>query len=256
MIFVLAGTQDGRELAEVLVEKCYHVMASVISQYGKSLFDESKFIINDHPLDQYELIQVIRKYNITLLVDASHPYATNVSQTAMDICQKLNICYIRYERENSILPLYDKLYLSKDYLMAIEMAADLGQNIFLTTGSRMLQVFTESSRLKTHTLIARVLPDEEVMKKCISLGFTPKHLIAMQGPFSHALNVELFKKYRANVIVSKESGKIGGTDTKITAAMELNLPIVLIERPKLKYALLTKTYDEVVQQIEEFLNQV
>ena len=69
----------------------------------------------------------------------------------------------------------------------------------------------------------------------------------MQGPFSTELNIELFKHYNAEVIVSKDSGQIGGVDTKITAAEKLNLPVVLIDRPKINYDKVVSTFEEVLK---------
>ena len=129
----------------------------------------------------------------------------------------------------------------------------LGQVIFLTTGSRNLKTFKQSPYLEQHYLIARVLPDAQVLTECIGLGFSAKDIIAMQGPFSHELNIELYKKYRAEVIVTKNSGKIGGTDTKITAAIEMDLPIVMIDRPAINYDISAATYAEVLDLIKKIM---
>lgn len=246
MILVLAGTQDGRELTKKLLDNNYQVMASVTSNYGKKLLQAENLLINDHPLDLLELEKTINDNHINLIVDASHPYAVNISKNAIQLCEALHINYIRYERANVELPDYDKIFFAENYQVAANLASNFGENIFLTTGSRMLHVFVNDPALKNHTIIARVLPEAKVIEECTNMGFTPKTLIAMQGPFSHELNVELYKKYDANVIITKNSGSIGGTDTKITAAMTLGLPIVIIDRPKLEYELLATNFDEVL----------
>ena len=73
----------------------------------------------------------------------------------------------------------------------------------------------------------------EVITKCQVAGLTAKNIVALQGPFSHELNLELYKKYQAEVIITKNSGIIGGTDTIISAAVSLNLPIIMIATPKM-----------------------
>ena len=73
----------------------------------------------------------------------------------------------------------------------------------------------------------------------------------MQGPFSVALNVELFRHAKAEVIVTKDGGQIGGTDTKLLAAEILNLPVVMIRRPKIFYPNLAATFDDVLKFIEQ-----
>ena len=246
MIFVIAGTEDGRELAGFLLNNGFEVTASVVSKYGKTLLERYEGIqVNDKKLDENELVELLLTGDFEVLVDASHPYAVNISQNAMAACHRANIPYIRYERE-SISLTYDKIFHVESYEAAAIKAAELGKNIFLTTGSRNLKIFVESPALKECNLIARILPTAEVLVECEKLGFNPKNIVAMQGPFSTELNVELFKHYQANVIVSKDSGLIGGVDTKLTAAERLNLPIVVIDRPAIHY-------DNVVSNFEAVL---
>lgn len=253
MIFVLAGTKDGRELALFLAEAGYEVVASVVSQYGEQLLAQAadkKLSINDKPLDVKELIEYIENHHITALVDASHPYAAQASVNAMQAARVACIPYIRYERDVTALP-YDKVILVADYEEAAEKAAQIGKNIFLTTGSRNLKKFAESPYLKECVLTTRVLPTPEVISECISLGFTPGHIVALQGPFSKVLNEELYTKYSADVVITKNSGTIGGTDTKFSAASALNIPIIVIDRPKMEYDALSHSYEGVVNFLKQ-----
>ncbi|WP_026760332.1 precorrin-6A reductase [Selenomonas ruminantium] len=248
MIFVLAGTQDGREIVRLLLEQGHDVAASVVSSYGGELLAHAcgqRCLINDKPLDEAALKDYLQEHDIRLLVDASHPYAANVSRNAIAVCQALSIPYIRYERDLSKLD-YDRITVVHSYEEAAQAAAALGTKIFLTTGSRNLDKFVHSPDLRDCELTARVLPTAEVIGLCESLGLDAGHIVALQGPFSQELNRELFHKYGAEVIITKNSGTIGGTDTKFAAAAELNLPIVLIDRPKLNYPCITHDYAEVL----------
>ena len=101
--------------------------------------------------------------------------------------------------------------------------------------------------LKGCNITARVLPTAEVLAQCEKLGLTPKQIIAMQGPFTTEMNVEQFKHAQAEVIVTKDGGKIGGADTKIAAAQILNLPVVIIDRPKISYPNVAATFYEVLK---------
>ena len=252
MIFVIAGTEDGRELAGFLLNNNFEVTASVVSSYGKTLLERYKGIkINDKKLDENELVGLLLNGSVEVLVDASHPYAVNVSQNAMAACHRANIPYLRYERET--IPLtYDKIFHVDSYEAAAIKAAEFGKNVFLTTGSRNLKIFVESPALKDCNLIARILPTAEVLAECEQLGFNPQNIVAMQGRFSIELNIELFKHYKADVIVSKDSGQVGGVDTKLTAAERLNLPVVLIDRPAIHYDNVVYDFDAVL----EFCNNI
>ena len=136
------------------------------------------------------------------------------------------------------------------YEEAAEAASKLGQRIFLTTGSRNLDKFVRSPHLQDAELTARVLPTAEVIALCESLGLDAGHIAALQGPFSKELNKELFRRYAAQVIITKNSGSIGGTDTKLAAAKELGLPIVLIDRPQLNYPCIGHHYEDILSFVQ------
>jgi precorrin-6A/cobalt-precorrin-6A reductase len=75
----------------------------------------------------------------------------------------------------------------------------------------------------------------------------PQDIVAIQGPFSHELNVAMFRQTGADVIVTKNSGVIGGSDSKFTAAMELGLPIIMIDRPVIAYSAVAVSFEEVLR---------
>ncbi len=252
MIFVVAGTKDGRELTERLVKTGERVMASVVSTYGEQLLAScgDSLSINDKPLDEEGLCHCIRGQGIRILVDASHPYAVNVSKNAMEACRRAGIPYIRYERDLTKIT-YRNIHVAHSYEEAAALAASLGKNIFLTTGSRNLQKFVQSEDLAGCNLTARVLPTSEVLGLCEGLSLSPRQIIAMQGPFSKEMNMAMFAQCHADVIVTKNSGTIGGTDTKLAAAEEMGLPVVLIDRPVLDYDHVAHTYEEVIRFVEE-----
>ncbi|MBQ6005389.1 MAG: precorrin-6A reductase [Selenomonadaceae bacterium] len=247
-IFLIAGTEDARKLARFLLERGFDVTASVVSDYGRKLLETCAGIkINDKPLDRDELEKLLRAEKFNAIVDASHPYAKNISANAISAAQAAKIFYVRYERAEVNFA-YEKIFHVDSYEAAAVKASELGKNIFLTTGSRNLKIFVDM--LKDCNLTARILPTAEVLTQCESLGLSPKQIIAMQGAFSTELNVELFKHANAEVIVTKNSGQIGGADTKLEAAKILNLPVVMIDKPKIFYPNLATTFDDVLKLLE------
>lgn len=248
-IFLIAGTEDGRQLAEFLLRHGHLITASVVSEYGRKILQQYEgIIISEKKLDEDELEENLRG-NFDILVDASHPYAVNISQNAIAACQRAEIPYIRFERAE--VEVDDKNIFKVDsYEAAAVKAAELGKNIFITTGSRNLKKFIDADALKDCNLSVRILPTAEVLRECESYGLTPKQIIAMQGPFSTELNVETFKHCRADVIITKNSGKVGGADTKIEAAKILNLPVVMIDRPKIFYPNVAFDFKEILNFME------
>ena len=112
----------------------------------------------------------LKENQIKVFVDATHPYAVNVSKTAMQVCDELNIPYIRYEREVTPIPAYNKLHLVKTYEEASDLAMQLGENIFLTTGSNRLDLFANDSKKYNKHIIARVLPAIASLQICENCG--------------------------------------------------------------------------------------
>lgn len=258
MIFVAAGTRDGREIVKMLLERGFAVAASAASAYGGRLLTDScaewfahgKLHVNDEPLPRDAMLAYWREHDVTVVVDASHPYAVHVSKTMMSLAAETEIPYIRYERDLTQLPV-SGLQVAADYDGAAEMAASCGKTVFLTTGSHSLRQFTEHPALRDHRIVARVLPTVDVISLCAELRLQPKDIIAMQGPFSRELNRAMFAQYAADVIVTKNSGTVGGTDTKLLAAQDLGLPVVMIDRPKLAYPHLAQSVDAVLSFVEE-----
>ncbi|MBR2774862.1 MAG: precorrin-6A reductase [Selenomonadaceae bacterium] len=248
-IFLIAGTQDGRKLAELLSGKNFDVTASVVSDYGRKLLETCAGVkINDRPLDRDDLEKILRAEGFSCLVDASHPYAKNISANAIAAANSAQVLYVRYERAEVVSFAYEKIFHIDSYEEAALKARELGKNIYLTTGSRSLKVFVD--RLRDCNLTVRLLPTSEVLRHCEELGLTPKQIVAMQGPFTTALNVELFRHASAEVIVTKDGGQIGGADTKLEAAKLLGLPVVMINRPKISYPNLATSFDDVLRLME------
>lgn len=246
MILVIAGTKDGRDLAQTIVAAGKPVMVSVVSDYGRQLVGISPTNVWTGALDAAGMAELIRQRDIGIIIDASHPYAVEVSRNAMAACDNTGIQYLRFERSAMPLPDYDKLYVAADAREAARLAAKLGKIIFLTTGSRTLRVFKNEPALNEHRIIARVLPDAKVLGECLALGFCPADIIAMQGPFSFSLNIAMYKEVQADVVITKNSGITGGVDAKLQAAIELGIAVIIIARPVLEYPQVVSSSEDVL----------
>lgn len=238
MIWIIAGTKDGRELALKLANKSSeNILVSVATNYGASLLENSNIKVITARLNQEEMQSLIAKYDITKIIDASHPYADIVTKTAHLASLAMGIDYIRYERESLALPEYDKIHHVANADEAAKKAGEIISNgegsIFLTTGSKTLANFVNCKSLAGKTIKVRVLPTVEVLEICRKLAISPKNILAMQGPFSYEMNYWMFKDSMAKIVVMKNSGLVGGTDTKLLAAIDLGLDIIVIDRPAL-----------------------
>ena len=231
MILVLAGTTEGREKAAALEKAGEQVIATTATEYGGELLRKNfKGEIISRPLESCELEKLIRERAIKRVVDATHPYAEQISTNARRACLSTEVPYERIERNSLKYSGEAAVIEAEDAAEAAGIAAAYRGNIFLTIGSRKLQFF--SGAIDPEHLVVRILPLGASLEKCLDLGIPPKNIIAMQGPFDEELNRLLLRRYDATVLVTKESGTAGGTAEKIRAACSLGLPVILITRPK------------------------
>lgn len=253
MILVLAGTKDGRIIAEKLFKKGLNVVATTVTSYGNKFSKGIKVQVG--ALDRLKLSEVIKKEDVKIVIDATHPFAKEVSINAITVCKELKVPYIRYERESLKVQLSENINVIwvEDFNQAVGKL-ECFNRIFLTIGSKNLDKFLPL-KTKGKKIFARVLPLSSVIKRCEDLGFSCDEIIAMQGPFSREMNLALFKQTKCDVIVTKESGKVGGVLEKIQAAGELDIPIVVIKRPKIKYPRVFYDISKLVEEISIWLSR-
>ncbi len=250
MIFVLAGTSEAKETIELLRDKSFQVSASVVSSYGYELLANNGIKhLKQGSFNKEELIKCLKEMDTLFLVDATHPFAKQISALAMEVAAELKIKYIRLERQSCVLP--DNPLIEKvTTLEEIEKYLHKGQNVFSTLGSNNLSQIVSLVKQAGANLTARVLPVSKSIIACEDLGLRPENIIALKGPFSKSLNKVLFEQFDAQLILTKESGDIGGFNEKIAAAIELKIPVVVLCRPALDYPILVNSPQEVLKYIE------
>jgi len=249
MIIVLAGTAEGRKVVELLKSAGLPVTATAVSAYGADLLKEKcPDEVLEGCLDKQGLKELIQGKEAAFLVDATHPFASLISELAMEAACELDVKYIRLERRE--VELLDHPLVSRiQDLEEIKYFLRAKQVVFSTIGSKNLPRLAPMVNEAGARLIARVLPTSQVIKGCEELGLSPDQILALKGPFSKDLNKQLMLHYGADLVLTKETGTIGGFDTKIQAALELALPTVVWCRPKLNYPVVLTNPEEVVEYI-------
>lgn len=166
--------------------------------------------------------------NISIVVDATHPYAALASENIAKACKRCGCRYIRLQRASGEITedcvKVPSLEKAVDYLQGTEGA------VLAATGSRDLETYTKLKDYKSR-VTARVLSVPESVNKAVGLGFSGKNLICMQGPFSREMNEALLREIHASYMVTKESGKEGGFQEKLAAARNTGVKLIVVERP-------------------------
>ncbi len=233
MILVLAGTGEGRRVALALAGAGERVLVSTATVYGAELLGEGfRGEVSSGPLDLEAMLRLIRRRGVQKVVDATHPFAVEVSVTAREASRLAAIPYERLERERWAAETGETeggVISAAGIGPALQLAAEIEGTIFLATGSNTLERYTAT--LGPDRLVVRILPLLPSLEKCLRLGLSPGRIIAMQGPFDEELNRLLFRRYGASLVISKDSGPAGGTPEKVRAARSLGIPIILIAPP-------------------------
>ena len=68
----------------------------------------------------------------------------------------------------------------------------------------------------------------------------------MQGPFSQEANQTLWRDWRIDCVVSKQSGSAGGYGAKAAAAAALGIPLIVIDRPQIDYPLMRDNFADIL----------
>lgn len=244
MILVLGGTSDSLAICDKLNKyPNLSYIVSVTTEYGKTITKKHTTDVLLGKLGQEDMINLIKTKSISIIIDATHPYAVEVSKNAISSAKLTGIKYIRYERKSLIEDIsYENKFIVNSIDEACEIANNKGKNILIGTGSKNLDVYVD--KIKNKNLVARVLPTSEVLLICEKLGLNADNIIAMKGPFSVSMNKETYEHYNIDLVITKESGAQGGFLEKVSACEQLNIPIVIIAREKLNYPKVITDLDE------------
>ena len=134
--------------------------------------------------------------------------------------------YHRLLRAPSPLP-EGALVFSSAAEAAQELARTEG-NVLLTTGAKELGAFAPIAPERCYP---RVLPTQEGIAACEAAGVPHRNIIAMQGPFSRALNEALIQQFEIRWLVTKDGGAAGGFAEKVQAAQSTGAQLVVLRRP-------------------------
>mgnify|MGYP002625308556 CR=1 FL=1 len=228
-VIVFAGTTEGREICSFLKKYEIASLACTATEYGKCRIEEGGALtVRSGRMTEEEMEQLFGEEQPEMIIDATHPYADLVSENIRSACEKAGKTYLRLLRPS--LAADPSCVMVDTTEEAVSYLAGTEGKILVTTGSKELAGFTGMKDYQNR-LYARVLSLPNVMKACAELGFEGKHLIGMQGPFSRELNAAMVRQYDCRYLVTKDTGKAGGFQDKIDAALECDAVPVIIGRP-------------------------
>lgn len=222
-ILILGGTGEARDLAQFLLAQPGLVIISSLA--GRTEMPQL-------PMGQVRsggfgglsgLGDYLDQEKISAVIDATHPFATRITEHGIQACQAAQIPYLRLTRPPWEPYPEDNWILVRSHREAAQAIPGRGERIFLTIGRQELHYYRAVSGWFLMRMIDPPALDSELPKGELRL---------QRGPFALTDELEILARYRINLVVSKNSGGVA-TYSKIIAARQLQLPVIMIQRPRL-----------------------
>ena len=183
------------------------------------------------------LSDYLRNNRVTRVVDATHPFAAQMSGNAIEACREAGIPLVALTRAPWVAEQRDRWTRVASIDAAANRLACDARRVFLAIGRMHLNAFTGNPQ---HFYLLRLVdqPNED-------LGFPNSKIVFARGPFTFEDDLALMRKHRIDLVVSKNSGGTGAR-AKIEAARELGIDVLMIDRPTLPDRLEVHSVDEVM----------
>ena len=244
-VVLFGGTTEGRIIAELLQKKGVSTVVCVATEYGESLLVPGGSVrVHRERLDESGMETLLRQEKPRMVLDATHPYADDVTRRIRAACEAVGVpCHrVRRERQQS-----EDCMEFADLASAVAWLSSVPGVIFSSLGSKEAEALTALPDFAQRVWL-RILPSQKGLAQCLAAGFPPKHIICMQGPFSRELNEAMFRAAGAEILLTKESGAAGGFGEKLAAARRCGMTVAVLRRPEDSDGL---TAQEWMQRIEE-----
>jgi len=220
-VLVLGGTGEARDLAGRLVERGDAVVSSLAGRVSAPALPVGEVRTGGFGgVDGLADHLVAHGYDV--VVDATHPFAAQITGNAVAACGRVGVPLVRLQRPGwSRHPLAGAFTWVDDVEAARVAAEALGVRPFLTTGRQQLETF---AAWDDRYVLARVVdpPDWDVPSSW--------EVLRARGPYPYAAERELLESRGVDVLLTKDSGG-ALTEAKLGAAHDLGVPVVVVRRP-------------------------
>jgi precorrin-6A/cobalt-precorrin-6A reductase len=168
------------------------------------------------------LVDYLRAENIARVIDATHPFAAQMSANAVTACGVANVPLLALERAPWQRTSEDRWIDIDNIATAPEALGAAPRRAFLGIGRQYLDVF--AGHPQHHYLVRLVDPPRA------PLPLRDAEMIVARGPFDLAGDRAMLMEHRIDIVVARNAGG-DAAYAKIEAARALGLPVVMVRRP-------------------------
>ncbi|MGN0658065.1 MAG: precorrin-6A reductase [Emergencia sp.] len=251
-ILIFAGTFEGHALAEEFCRRGWsrNAVFCVATEYGAETISDVKDIsVIEGRMDRIAMERFIKERDFAMVIDATHPYAAEATANIRAACSAAGIEYVRLLREESFYscPGVSRVSSIEE---AVALLNETEEKVLLTTGAKELSRYS-GIRDMENRVAARVLPSTDSIRACQEAGIAARNIICMQGPFTREMNLATMRQYGCRWLVTKNTGRPGGFDDKVSCAEE-GYRIIVIDRPTEERGL---SCEEVIRKVEMYYGE-
>lgn len=243
-ILILGGTTEARQLAGKLAERGGVEVTLSLAGRTESPVAQGVPTRSGGFGGAGGLANYIREQNTDLLIDATHPYAANISRNAAEAARKANVPILALRRPAWEPVEGDRWTLVGDAAEAVQELGAPPRKIFLALGRQEIGEFASAPQ---HSYVIRSVDPVEP-----PLGVPDATYILARGPFAETGEMEMLTTHRIDAIVAKNSGG-GATYGKIAAARKLGIEVILFRRPLLPDVPSGASVGEVLAKVDHWL---
>jgi precorrin-6A/cobalt-precorrin-6A reductase len=237
-VLILGGTADANRLAAALAGEPH--IDAVLSYAGRTsnpLLPAIGWRVGGFG-GVAGLVDYLRAENIDRVVDATHPFAAQMSANAIAACETVGVPLLALERAPWQRSPGDRWIEVDDVTAAAEALGLEPRRVFLGIGRQHLQAFAVHPR---HAYLVRLVDPPRG-----PLPLPNAEVIVARGPFDRAGDRAMLEDFRADIVVARNAGGTAAS-AKIEAARDLKLPVVMIRRPFIPARKTVETVAEVLR---------
>ncbi len=182
------------------------------------------------------LVAYLKANAISHVVDATHPFAAQMSRNAIVACAEAGVPLLAFERAPWQAAEGDTWICLDSIEAAVAALPEAAARVFLAIGKQNLAPF--AAKPQHHYLLRLVDPAPPPLSDCA--------IVVDRGPFSVENDIALMTQHKITHIVAKNAGGTGAR-AKLDAARALQIPVILIDRPSLPER---KVADEVAKVLQ------
>lgn len=221
-LLILGGTAEAADLAAILAgTEGLRVVSSLAGRTASPRLPPGECRIGGFG-GEGGLADYLRRETITMVVDATHPFASRMGWNAARACAALGLPLLRLQRPAWVAGPKDRWTEVESWDEAIPILRRMSKRVFLAVGRQELEAFAGLDGLWFLLRFAEEAPPHPAPARFA--------LVADRGPFTPAGERALLLAHHIDAIVCRNSGGAAAY-AKLAAAAELDLPVIMRRRP-------------------------